>query len=127
MQAASAAVLYFTSPIDSPLAIWITLFAGSLGNLAVVGPWTTKFTFLIARIDFSLMNVRHRLEKSSGTKYTDDNITPEMKALNTKFAIAHGMLALVQADSSTGLSSLLNLGYFTVALAQILYISDSIH
>jgi len=95
MQAASAAVLYFTSPVDSPLAIWITLFAGSLGNLAVVGPWTTKFTFLNARIDFSLMNVRHRLEKSSGTKYTDDNITPEMKALNTKFGIAHGMLPLV--------------------------------
>jgi hypothetical protein len=38
------------------------------------------------------MNIRHRLEKSSGTKYFDENISPEMKALNTKFGIAHGSL-----------------------------------
>lgn len=37
------------------------------------------------------MNVRHRLEKSSGTKYSDANISPEMKSLNKKFGIAHGM------------------------------------
>ena len=40
--------------------------------------------------DGSLMNVRHRLEKTSGTKYSDDNISPEMKSLNKKFGIAHG-------------------------------------
>lgn len=59
-----------------------------------------KVLLLLISIDFSLMNVRHRLEKSSGTKYTDDNITPEMKALNTKFGIAHGISAPLNAESS---------------------------
>jgi hypothetical protein len=87
----AAAVLYFTSPVDSPLAVWIALIAGSVGNLAVVGPWTTKSLIpYVTLIDDSLMNVRHRLEKSSGTKYSDDNISPEMKSLNKKFGIAHG-------------------------------------
>lgn len=45
-------------------------------------------------IDGSLMNVRHRLEKSSGTKYSDDNVSPEMKSLNKKFGIAHGKSTL---------------------------------
>ena len=43
IQAVSAGVLYLTTPVDSPLAVWIGLFACSLGNLAIVGPWTTKF------------------------------------------------------------------------------------
>lgn len=73
------------------------------------------------------MNVRHRLEKSSGTKYSDENISPEMKSLNTKFGIAHGkspynqMLIYVP-----GISSLLNLGYLIAALVQIIYIAEAI-
>src|SRR5271170_5610933 len=90
IQSVSAGILYFTSPVDTPLAVWITLFAGSIGNLVLVGPWTTKYFLSFYFINISLMNVRHRLEKSSGTKYSDDNISPEMKSLNTKFGIAHG-------------------------------------
>ena len=40
------------------------------------------------------MNARHRLEKSSGMKYSDDNVSPEMKSLNKKFGIAHGIIFL---------------------------------
>ena len=43
IQVVSAGVLYFTTPVDSPLVVWIALFAGSVGNLVIVGPWTTKF------------------------------------------------------------------------------------
>jgi len=103
MQSAGAAVLYLTSPVQSPLVVWITLLLGSVGNLAVVGPWTTN-----------LMNTRHKLEKSSGTKYSDDNVTSEMKSLNKQFGIAHGI------------SSLMNLGYLIAAITQILYIADTI-
>jgi hypothetical protein len=70
------------------------------------------------------MNVRHRLEKSSGTKYTDDNISLEMKSLNTKF---HGQSPYNQNAYVPGISSLLNLGYLIAALAQIIYIADAIH
>jgi hypothetical protein len=89
MQSAGAAVLYLTSPVQSPLVIWITLLLGSVGNLAVVGPWTTKYAFYDIS-DNSLMNTRHKLEKSSGTKYSDDNVSSEMKSLNKQFGIAHG-------------------------------------
>jgi hypothetical protein len=56
-----------------------------------------KVVFVRNGIDVSLMNIRHRLEKSSGTKYTDNNISPEMKALNKKFGIAHGTLFIINA------------------------------
>ena len=73
------------------------------------------------------MNVRHRLEKSSGTKHSDDNISPEMKSLNTKFGIAHGTSHSIANAYVPGISSLLNLGYFIAALVQIIYIADAIH
>lgn len=49
LQSAAAGILYFTSPVETPLAVWIALFAGSVGNLAVVGPWTTKSSSLDER------------------------------------------------------------------------------
>jgi hypothetical protein len=76
-------------------------------------------------IDDSLMNVRHRLEKSSGTKYSDDNISPEMKSLNKKFGIAHGYF-LIYSQLIVGISSLLNLGYLISAITQIIYIADAL-
>lgn len=82
---------------------------------------------LLVCVDISLMNDRHRLEKSSGTKYTDDKISPEMKSLNTKFGIAHGQSPYNQNAHVAGISSLLNLGYLIAALAQIIYIADLIH
>jgi hypothetical protein len=39
-----------------------------------------------------LMGQRHRLEKQSGTKAIDSNVSPEMKAMNRKFGIAHGIV-----------------------------------
>jgi len=73
------------------------------------------------------MNIRHRLEKSSATKYSDDNASPEMKSLNTKFGIAHGKSLQFQCIYVPGISSLFNLGYFIAALAQIIYIADAIY
>ena len=73
------------------------------------------------------MNIRHRLEKSSGTKYSDDNVSSQMKSLNTKFGIVHGKSLQAQCTYVPGISSLLNLGYFIAALAQIIYIADAVY
>jgi hypothetical protein len=42
IQTVSTGILYFTSPVDTPLIIWVVLLAGSVGNLVIVGPWTIK-------------------------------------------------------------------------------------
>lgn len=41
------------------------------------------------------MNERHKLERSTGTKYTDAEISDEMKTLNTRFAIAHSVSSII--------------------------------
>lgn len=41
------------------------------------------------------MNQRHKLERATGTKYTDDNISEEMKTLNTRFAVAHSVSSII--------------------------------
>lgn len=92
VQTVSTGILYFTSPADTPFIIWIVLCPGSIGNLAFVGSWTYEICYDCDTSYNSLMNKRHRLEKSTGTKYFDDIISPEMKALNMKFGIAHGSL-----------------------------------
>lgn len=41
------------------------------------------------------MNQRHKLERATGTKYTDANISEEMQTLNTQFAIAHSVSSII--------------------------------
>ena len=62
-----------------------TLVAG-LVNLLVLAPWTTK-----------VMDTRHRLERATGTKYTDpqETLSGEMRDLNRKFAVVHGLSSIV--------------------------------
>ncbi|KAM7197747.1 protein of unknown function (DUF4149) domain containing protein [Rhypophila sp. PSN 637] len=72
-----------------------TMFASGLANLAVVGPATTR-----------CMDERKRQERKDGKKNFD--VPPhsqEMKALNKKFSMLHGI------------SSLLNLGTLFAAVA----------
>ncbi|KAK9899493.1 hypothetical protein P389DRAFT_191814 [Cystobasidium minutum MCA 4210] len=66
---------------------WV-LVAGALGtsltNLLVVTPWTSK-----------LMFQRHRLEKQEGKSYSDPTASEELKALTSKFGMAHGVSSIL--------------------------------
>lgn len=41
------------------------------------------------------MKIRHKLERESGTKYSDPNPSAEMKALNKQFGMLHGISSLI--------------------------------
>ncbi|KAL5534638.1 hypothetical protein ACEPAG_1101 [Sanghuangporus baumii] len=58
------------------------------GNHFVIGPYTSN-----------LMFKRHKLEKAEGKQYSDDGVSDEMKALNKKFAQAHGFSSIFNLDS----------------------------
>lgn len=49
------------------------------------------------------MNQRHKLERSTNTKYTDSNISAEMRQLNTRFGIAHGVSSLINLAAVGGI------------------------
>ncbi|GAA5853447.1 hypothetical protein JCM3766R1_000769 [Sporobolomyces carnicolor] len=57
-------------------------------NWLFIGPWTT-----------AVMRRRHRRERIEGKDYNAENVSSEMKALNTKFGALHSV------------SSVLNLGF----------------
>ena len=42
---------------------------------------------------------RHKLEKAEGKQYTDEGVSAEMKALNKKFAQAHGISSMFNLDA----------------------------
>ncbi|OCB91169.1 hypothetical protein A7U60_g1577 [Sanghuangporus baumii] len=83
------------------------------GNYFVIGPYTSKYVenisvdlFLIEEFfrdcvlrSFSLMFQRHKLEKAEGKQYSDDGVSDEMKALNKKFAQAHGFSSIFNLDA----------------------------
>lgn len=75
-----------TTATYNDLLVSAITFGSGLVNLLALGPWTTK-----------VMDKRHKLERSTNTKYTDpqETLSPEMKELNTTFAIAHGLSSLV--------------------------------
>lgn len=41
------------------------------------------------------MNERHKLERATNTKYTDANVSDDMKNLNLRFSIAHSVSSLI--------------------------------
>jgi len=64
-----------------------TLFTMTLTgalNAFLIGPATTK-----------VMKIRHKLERDEGKKYTDTDISDDMKALNKRFGMLHGISSLV--------------------------------
>lgn len=61
------------------------------------------------------MNQRHKLERATGTKYTDAEISDEMRTLNTRFAIAHSV------------SSVINLAAVGALIAHAVHLGVSIH
>lgn len=42
---------------------------------------------------------RHKLEKEEGKSYSDEGVSDEMKALNRRFAQAHGFSSLFNLDA----------------------------
>ncbi|KAH8923426.1 hypothetical protein BT69DRAFT_1202880, partial [Atractiella rhizophila] len=91
-------LLHLYSPLqDERTFNFYLIAAGMLGtavtNRLIVGPWTN-----------GIMKERHKLERAEGKSYTDKDVSPEMKALSTRFAKAHGV------------SSLLNLVFILAAL-----------
>ena len=42
---------------------------------------------------------RHKLEKAEGKSYNDEGVSDKMKALNKKFAQAHGFSSIFNLDS----------------------------
>ncbi|CEQ39251.1 SPOSA6832_00784 [Sporobolomyces salmonicolor] len=98
-------------------------------NWLVVGPWTSgkwrrracdqatkaqegSITDLdVAHVhDIRVMKKRHRRERIEGKAYSDADVSPEMKSLNKRFGILHGV------------SSLLNLGFIGSCIAHAAYV-----
>jgi hypothetical protein len=48
---------------------------------------------------------RHKLEKSEGKTYNEPGVSPEMKALNSRFGMLHGISSLLN------LGAVLSLGF----------------
>ncbi|KAH7914472.1 hypothetical protein BJ138DRAFT_1143814 [Hygrophoropsis aurantiaca] len=70
----------------------VTLFQGI--NQFVVGPLTSKTMFK-----------RHKLEKEEGKSYHEPNVSAEMKALNSRFGMLHGI------SSVANLGAVIALGF----------------
>ncbi|GJN88075.1 hypothetical protein Rhopal_001031-T1 [Rhodotorula paludigena] len=81
---------------------WALVFMVATGfaNWWFVGPLTTN-----------TMKRRHRLERLEGKEYSDDKASPEMKQLNRRFGLLHGV------------SSLLNLVFLSAAASHAAYIA----
>lgn len=41
------------------------------------------------------MNERHKLERATNTKYTDPEISDDMRRINTRFGIAHSVSSII--------------------------------
>ncbi|KAL8278060.1 hypothetical protein RQP46_009520 [Phenoliferia psychrophenolica] len=63
-------------------------------------------------VSVDIMMQRHRLEKTEGKKYTDADVSPAMKELSSKFAVAHSV------------SALLNLGVLLAAVTHSAWIAE---
>ncbi|KAH7929388.1 hypothetical protein BV22DRAFT_1029634 [Leucogyrophana mollusca] len=61
-------------------------------NQFVVGPLTSKTMF-----------VRHKLEKEEGKSYNDPDVSAEMKALNSRFGMLHGVSSLANLGAVVAL------------------------
>ncbi|KAK7203050.1 hypothetical protein BZA70DRAFT_283740 [Myxozyma melibiosi] len=105
MQAIIPAFLALTAPfpiLDDKKSLTILAFTAvtALVNLISVGPQTVK-----------LMNERKAQETKEGKKYYDAEVSDEMKALNKKFGMIHGISTLVN------LGTLFAIGAYGVTLS----------
>ncbi|ORY86986.1 hypothetical protein BCR37DRAFT_385427 [Protomyces lactucae-debilis] len=109
LQTVTGAFCAWTSYI-APASTWNEVVALSvvatsgLLNLLLIGPWTTR-----------IMDERHKLERSTNTKYTDTDISPDMSRLNLRFGIAHSV------------SSIVNLAALGGILAQTVHLGARLH
>lgn len=86
----------------NPFDIWdgAVYQAWTLGTVALshaanyffVGPTSTRVMF-----------ERHRLERSEGKSYTEEGISDDMKALNTRFGFLHGISSSLNLIAFGGL------------------------
>lgn len=87
-----AASYYSTSGTYNELIAMSGVAAINLLNLAILGPMTTK-----------MMMERHKLERSSGQKYTDPEVSPEMAKITRDFNIMHSISASINLLGLLGL------------------------
>lgn len=108
MQAIIPAFLALTSPfpiLSDKSSLYILAFTSvtALINLLSIGPMTVK-----------LMTDRKAQETKEGKKYYDADVSAEMKVLNKKFGMIHGISTLVN------LGTLFAIGAYGVTLAAAL-------
>ncbi|KAF8641020.1 hypothetical protein AX17_000665 [Amanita inopinata Kibby_2008] len=72
----------------------LTVLGAQSFNRFVVGPMTSRTMFQ-----------RHRLEKEEGKNYNEPNVSSQMKALNRRFGMLHGISSLAN------LSAVIALGF----------------
>ncbi|EMD41633.1 hypothetical protein CERSUDRAFT_90206 [Gelatoporia subvermispora B] len=60
-----------------------TVFVSQVANQTVIGPLTSKTMFQ-----------RHRQEKEEGKAYNEPGVSDQMKALNSRFGMLHGVSSL---------------------------------
>lgn len=72
----------------------LTVFLSQSFNYFVIGPMTSKTMFK-----------RHRLEKEEGKSYNESGVSSQMKALNRKFGMLHGISSLAN------LGAVISLGF----------------
>ncbi|KAG1894883.1 uncharacterized protein F5891DRAFT_1130825 [Suillus fuscotomentosus] len=85
-----------TSPLRADVAqayVLGTVIALQSCNQFVVGPMTSRTMFQ-----------RHKLEKEEGKNYDEPGVSAQMKALNTKFRMLHGMSSLANLGAVIALT-----------------------
>ncbi|KAG8932287.1 hypothetical protein FRC02_001358 [Tulasnella sp. 418] len=79
--------------------------------LGVTGLMHSANSFVIGPKTQEVMNERHRLERLEKKSYSDPGVSDDMKALNKKFGILHGVSSLL------ALLGVLTLGFHGVWIA----------
>ncbi|KAG1801371.1 uncharacterized protein HD556DRAFT_870962 [Suillus plorans] len=85
-----------TSPLRADVAqtyVLGSVIALQSCNQFVVGPMTSRTMFQ-----------RHKLEKEEGKNYNEPGVSAQMKALNTKFGMLHGMSSLANLGAVIALT-----------------------
>ncbi|KIK49634.1 hypothetical protein CY34DRAFT_69470, partial [Suillus luteus UH-Slu-Lm8-n1] len=95
-----------TSPLRADVAqayVLGAVIALQSCNQLVVGPMTSR-QVLKFHLPDSTMFQRHKLEKEEGKNYNEPGISAQMKALNAKFGMLHGISSLANLGAVVALT-----------------------
>lgn len=91
LQTIGPILLYLTKPPSADVTPFLIIGLTALANLLLVSPKTTQ-----------IMIERKQREAKEGKNYWDEGISDELRAMNRKFGIAHGVSSLLNLATLVG-------------------------